>query len=156
METAKLPNRVPCVTAILYNSEGQVLLYQRDNKPNLSYPGHWSTLGGVVETGETPQEAIRRELMEEIELEMPLRLWKVFERLRSSDIIINQYVFVGQLERPVTEIVLNEGQALAYFKETEVATLPIGFGFKEILEEFFETKGIEEELHAAYPNPCHL
>ncbi len=136
-----MSNRVPCVTAILYNSQGQVLLYQRDNKANLSFPGYWSTLGGTVEAGETPEDAIRRELEEEIELEVPVKFWKVYERAHSSEITIIQYVFVGCLERPVTELVLNEGQALAYFEETELTTLLIGFGFETLLKEFFQSEG---------------
>lgn len=137
-----MSNRVSCVTAILYNPQGQVLLYQRDKKPTLSFPGYWSTLGGAVELGETPAEAIRRELEEEIELEVPVQFWKVFERPHSSGITIIQYVFVGYLDRPVTELVLNEGQALAYFEETELTTLPIGFEFKTLLQEFFQVYGI--------------
>jgi len=141
-----MANRVQCVTAILYNSGGQVLLYQRDNKANLSFPGYWSTLGGAIEAEETPAEAIRRELREEIELDVPVKFWKDFERIHSSGItIIQQYVFVGYLDHPVTELVLNEGQALAYFEKSELTTLPIGFGFDTLLQEFFQTYEIENK-----------
>ena len=51
--------RVACVTAVLINAQNQILLYQRDNNPNIAFPGCWSTLGGLVETGETPAAARR-------------------------------------------------------------------------------------------------
>jgi hypothetical protein len=64
--------------------------------------------------------------------------------VQSSGITIIQYVFVGYLDQPITEMVLNEGQALAYFEETELNELPIGFGFKTLLQEFFQTYGIRK------------
>ncbi len=38
----------------------------RDDKPNISYPNHWSFAGaGSMEDGEEPIEAAKRELFEE-------------------------------------------------------------------------------------------
>ncbi len=42
-----------------------VLLQHRDNKPNIFYPDCWCYPGGVVEKGESFEEAARRELYEE-------------------------------------------------------------------------------------------
>lgn len=49
--------RVVCVTAVLVNTQNQVLLYQRDNNPDIAFPGCWSTLGRLVEIGGTPAAA---------------------------------------------------------------------------------------------------
>ena len=131
--------RVGCVTAVLVNAQNQILLYQRDDNPNIAFPDCWSTLGGLVETGETPEEAIKRELMEEIELDVALKFWKVYERPYSPNITIIQHVFIGQLNKPTHKITLNEGQRLAYFAQNELPKLQIGFGFEALLQEFFTT-----------------
>jgi ADP-ribose pyrophosphatase YjhB (NUDIX family) len=44
------------------------LLQQRENNPDLPFAGYWTLPGGKVECGEAPKDAIRREVMEEIEL----------------------------------------------------------------------------------------
>jgi len=51
----------------------RLLLLQRDDNPAIRDPGCWQLPGGGVETGETSEEAIRRELIEEINV-MPSRL----------------------------------------------------------------------------------
>lgn len=48
--------------SVLCHSEGKVLMIRRGKQPFL---GHWSLPGGMVEVGETMQEAAERELLEE-------------------------------------------------------------------------------------------
>ncbi len=42
---------------------GRVLMVKRSGEGD--WTGHWATLGGGVEEGETPEQACRREIMEE-------------------------------------------------------------------------------------------
>src|SRR5438477_11641273 len=110
--------RIQGVSAIPINAERKILLQQRDDRPDLSFPGYWTTFGGKVEDGETPDEAIRRELLEEIELDLLMKLWKVEDYPMERDgqkIIVESYTYVGRIDRAVSEIALNEGQALGYF-----------------------------------------
>jgi 8-oxo-dGTP pyrophosphatase MutT (NUDIX family) len=44
---------VPCVSIILENTEGDVLLL-RDNKSTIVFPNRWTLVDGKVEDGETP------------------------------------------------------------------------------------------------------
>ncbi|MBI4876604.1 MAG: NUDIX hydrolase [Acidobacteria bacterium] len=57
----------------------QVLLIERGREP---LEGYWSLPGGVVEVGETLEQAVAREGKEETGLEVtPLALVEIFERL---------------------------------------------------------------------------
>jgi len=55
----KLP--VPAVGAIIFHGDN-ILLIQRGRMPNI---GKWTLPGGVVELGESPLEALNREVLEE-------------------------------------------------------------------------------------------
>ena len=49
---------LPGVTGIVRNSQGHILLVKQSD-------GQWSTPGGAIEPGESPDQAVRRELKEE-------------------------------------------------------------------------------------------
>lgn len=53
---------IPCVGAIAVDDAGRVLLIQRANPPA---QGRWSLPGGRVEAGESAQQAVVREVVEE-------------------------------------------------------------------------------------------
>lgn len=64
---AKLPKHSVSVAAIVFDSDGRVLLIQRrDNQ-------HWEPPGGVLELGETPEEGVQREVREETGIEVRVR-----------------------------------------------------------------------------------
>lgn len=55
------------VSCWIMNQKGQILLQQR-SLTKTKNPGLWSKTGGHVDKGETPDEAIKREVFEEIGL----------------------------------------------------------------------------------------
>jgi 8-oxo-dGTP diphosphatase len=56
------PPVVPCVGAVVQDAAGRLLLIRRGHAP---HAGSWSLPGGRVEAGETLEEAVRREVLEE-------------------------------------------------------------------------------------------
>lgn len=58
------------VAAIVVVDRERYLLQLRDDVPNIWYPGHWGLFGGAVDAGEDEIAALRRELREELELEL--------------------------------------------------------------------------------------
>ena len=59
--------RVPCVGAIINDENGRLLLILRGHEPG---KGLWSVPGGRIEAGETDQQAVVREVLEETGLEV--------------------------------------------------------------------------------------
>ncbi len=45
--------------------DGRTLMVYRNKKPNDIHEGKWNGLGGKFEAGETPEECVRREILEE-------------------------------------------------------------------------------------------
>lgn len=136
------------VGAILVNERGEVLLQQRDEKPGLLYPGHWTFFGGAVEDGETIDEAIRRELWEELELELPLTYWMEYVcpvRTVDGEVIVRNNMFIGAMTQPLGALTLHEGQAMAYFGREAAAALTLAYDQSPVLMDYFDTKAVENE-----------
>jgi 8-oxo-dGTP diphosphatase len=55
---------------LLIVTDGGLLMHLRDDKPGIPNPGCWSGFGGAVEEGETVDQALHRELLEETGLEI--------------------------------------------------------------------------------------
>lgn len=129
------------VGAILWTDDGRVLLQQRDDRPDLRYPGYWTLFGGQVEAGETPDEAIARELLEELELaDQPLVRLESYvcpARTMPGVVTTTNHVYAGRLARPVEALILHEGQALALISREQAAELELAFLQNPVLERFF-------------------
>ncbi|MFN0043720.1 MAG: NUDIX domain-containing protein [Alphaproteobacteria bacterium] len=55
--------------ALIVVDGSHYLMQQRDDRADIYYPGYWGLFGGAVDEGETPIEALRREIKEEIDLD---------------------------------------------------------------------------------------
>lgn len=63
---------VPSVAAVIHNTKGELLLQQKRD-------GSWSLPAGAIEPGETPEQALYREVSEETGLQVkPIALLGVF------------------------------------------------------------------------------
>lgn len=118
---------------ILQNHRNQVLLFLRDNKPEIPYPNMWDVPGGHVEKGETPEETIVREMMEEIETDVSTcRRHAIYD---FPDRI--EYLYFMEFEADAETIPLHEGQYLRWFTEEEIPWDDLAFGFDLVLRDFF-------------------
>jgi len=58
---------IPCVGAVVFDTQGRLLMIQRGHDPGA---GLWSIPGGRIEPGETDEQALVRELLEETNLQV--------------------------------------------------------------------------------------
>lgn len=70
------------VGALIFDSDS-ILLVERAGEP---LKGYWSLPGGLLETGELIEDAVRREVREETGLEVePVYRFDIFERIMRDD-----------------------------------------------------------------------
>ena len=101
---------------ILENDKGEFLLYLRDNKPDIPFPDHWDLIGGHVEEGETPEEALIREVKEELDIDLKdYTFYKKYECLTGDAYENIKYIYYGKINLSIEEITLLEGVRPQYF-----------------------------------------
>ena len=64
---------IPIVIGVVRNSNNQILLGRRYQPEIPEIHGKWNLLGGKVEYGESPEEALRREIREECGLDIQVK-----------------------------------------------------------------------------------
>jgi 8-oxo-dGTP pyrophosphatase MutT (NUDIX family) len=108
--------------------DGRYLLQLRDNIQGIFYPGFWGCFGGAISAGETPIDALRRELFEELEFEAGdcKRFFGLdFDfRIVSGKKHHRYYYEVSATGTEVQHFVLHEGAEMKLFALDEVLLLP--------------------------------
>ncbi len=129
---------------ILYQGD-RLLLQLRDDIPTILYPGCWAIFGGHLEVGESPFQAVKREIWEEIDFQMTE---PTYFRPYSDGCAI-RHVFSHPLTRPLAELHLQEGWDFQLVSPAEIkqgqiyssvaqGIKPIGDRHRTILLEFLE------------------
>ena len=133
---------------ILENDRGEFLLYLRDNKPGIPFPNEWDLIGGHVEEGETPEEALLREVKEELDYD--LKDYRFFREYRclEGDVYPNvKYIYSGKFNLPPEEITLLEGACTRYFSENEIGAIKIANIQSKILCDYINERNITNKKH---------
>lgn len=127
---------------ILIANDGKILLQYRDKNSRWNRDS-WSEFGGQIEEGETPEEAIKRELKEELGIELvDLKFFKKYKLQRKKG-IYEQFVFTAPLNYSLKSLKKRqkEGKDLALFAHEEIKNLKMANYTREILEDFFKSIG---------------
>lgn len=97
---------ITAVALAVLERQGRWLIQLRDDHAAIVAPGRWGLFGGHMESGETPEQSLRRELIEEIGYSGgPLTLW-----FRSAAGGRVRHVFRVALNVEPQQLQLREGQ----------------------------------------------
>lgn len=114
-----LLKKINVVGAILIEN-GKILCAQRGEGKSLAYL--WEFPGGKIETGETPQEALIRELQEELMIEVEVQSEKFEETSYQYDFgLVTLTTFICFLKKGTPQ--LTEHIAVEWLAPKELTTL---------------------------------
>jgi 8-oxo-dGTP diphosphatase len=122
---------------ILENDKGEFLLALRDNKPGIPFPDHWDLIGGHVEEGETPEEALEREVKEELDIDLKeYTFYKKYECLDGDAYENIKYIYRGKINLPIEEVTLLEGVRPQYFSREAIPNVKFANVIRSIMLDY--------------------
>ncbi len=105
--------------------------------PGIPFPDHWDLIGGHVEEGETPEEALVREVKEEIDIELEdYTFYKKYECLTGDAYENIKYIYYGKINLPIEDITLLEGVRPQYFSRDEIPDVNFANILKSIVMDY--------------------
>lgn len=128
---------------IFTDSKGLVLLQQKTyDAPR--FPGVWSLFGGLVEEDETPEKAAKREVKEELNLELPISAFHHFKTYLPSETKTGRKRVIFHVSLPDdVKLTLREGRGLGYFSQEEIKHLAMPEHIQKILTDFNFTGSVK-------------
>ena len=121
MATIGPDNRLHVVVGVLENAEQEVFIQQR--RPGTPKPGMWEFPGGKVEHSEPAEQALKRELMEELGIEV--------QSITPLTVVTHDYdharvyLEIFLVDRYAGEVSGKEGQAFAWTSLERIAEFNI-------------------------------
>ena len=105
---------------ILYDNDSRILLQHR-TKDAPTFPDYWAFFGGGVEDGETVEQAVKREVLEELAYQLTAPRLVGIRRLVHHEDEYTVHAFVEKYDGG--ELILGEGQAMGWFLPDETNDL---------------------------------
>ncbi|MEP7167185.1 MAG: NUDIX domain-containing protein [Candidatus Woesebacteria bacterium] len=124
---------------IFYNPHEEILLQHRDANASY-YPGYWGFFGGGIEGNETPEEAVIREISEELQIKLSnARLFKRYE-IQEEDGLCERFVFLSPIKESleVLKSKQQEGDDIGLFSLEATQLLKTVPTVKIIFDEVFD------------------
>jgi len=124
-------------TVLLFDADNKLLIYLRDDKPSISYPNHWDLFGGFLEEGESPSQALERELREELDIKLERYVpFGVYQSAEGDAIPNVKHVFVRKISVRPGDLTLYEGQRVRSIYSSERHSLKFASIHSRILNDF--------------------
>jgi 8-oxo-dGTP diphosphatase len=137
-------NLVQVAVGVLMQADDSFLLTSRPE--GKAYAGYWEFPGGKLEAGETVEQALRRELQEEIGITIQdCTLWKT-ERIDYPHALV-QLNFCKVMQW-TGELQMLESQSFVW-QQLPVAVMPVLPGTVPVLQWFAQERKFEGDTHIA-------
>jgi 8-oxo-dGTP diphosphatase len=138
-DSRRYPTRPILGVGALIFDGSRILLVERGKEP---LKGYWSLPGGVLETGESLREGIRREVREETGLDVdPYEVAEVFERIMpdADGRIEYHYVLIDYLCRVEsgTLVAADDVSATQWVDVARLGDLLLTAGTKDVIERVY-------------------
>ena len=115
------------VSAVIHTPDSRYLMQLRDNKLGLPLRDHWAFFGGEVEPGEAPDQAVLREIEEELTYRPSNCCWfheAVYVLPRHHKHIVRKAYYAIQIApKEVASMVQREGADLRLMSVAEILAL---------------------------------
>src|SRR5437016_4692012 len=111
------------VAAIIVSNNQRYLLQHRENRPDISHPNKWCLFGGAREPGEPAAEALKREMIEELNFhvhELDPFLTCIFETWYEGRRTRKFFFSIQATDQEAERMALREGQGLAWLSFAEI------------------------------------
>ncbi len=125
--------------ALLVDANGKLVVQKRDDKPGITNPGMVSLFGGTSHEGESPAETLRRELQEELELDINPDniLLQTVKHENGINVACSIYLIEGV---DVDTLNLHEGAGFAVGTPEELLSRPVTAVTQQAIEAFVEAQ----------------
>ena len=132
------PFQFEVAACLLFDKNGKLLIYLRDDKPGISFPNHWDLFGGIMEEGETPEQTLVRELKEEIGIELKeFHFYKTFDCIEGDIRPNRKYIYYAQINYLPEDLkLLDVGQRIVGIDLSERSNYPFANILFDIVEDF--------------------
>ena len=123
------------VGALLVDTNGKLIAQQRDDRPGITNSGMVSLFGGTSHEGESPIETLRRELQEELELEVDSNslLLQTVKHENGTNVACSIYIITGV---DAEKLKLHEGAGFATGAPEELLSRPVTGVTQQAIEAF--------------------
>ena len=127
---------------LLFDRHNRLLIYLRDDKPDIPFPNHWDFFGGHLEPGETAEQALVREVKEELGIELvSWQFVRCYECLEGDAYPNRKYVYRARISNTIDELRLHEGQRLASIEPDQCSDFKFANILATILKDFIAAGG---------------
>ena len=108
------------VSVLILYDENRILLQHRTEDAPI-FPSHWAFFGGGIERGESPEQAVARESLEELGYAVSAPRLLTAQRFVYDGIECTKHVFIEKYDGAA--LVLGEGQGMGWFLPAETREL---------------------------------